>query len=51
MNFQPDPWQLKGNDIERIEQSKGLYNNPEKIFAPSFIVDTMLMERRLIFMF
>ncbi len=32
---------VKGNSIERIEQSKGLYSNPEKLVAPSFIVDSM----------
>jgi fumarate hydratase subunit alpha len=34
------PMAVKGNSIERIEQSKGLYNNPEKLVAPSFIVDS-----------
>ena len=33
------PMAVKGNDIERIEQSIGLYTNPEKLIAPSFIVD------------
>ncbi len=35
------PMAVKGNSIERIEQSKGLYSNPEKLVAPSFIVDSM----------
>ena len=35
------PMAVKGNDIERIEQSIGLYTNPEKLIAPSFIVDDM----------
>lgn len=33
------PMAVKGNDIERIEQSIGLYTNPERVLAPSFIVD------------
>ena len=39
MELPARPMAVKGNDIERIEQSKGLYNNPEKVLAPSFIVD------------
>jgi fumarate hydratase subunit alpha len=35
------PMAVKGNSIERIEQSKGLYKSPEKLLPPSFIVDTM----------
>ncbi len=35
------PMAVKGNPIERIEQSKGLYGNPEKLLPPSFTVDTM----------
>ena len=35
------PMAVKGNSIERIEQSKGLYGNPEKLLTPSFTVDTM----------
>jgi fumarate hydratase subunit alpha len=35
------PMAVKGNSIERIEQSKGLYENPEKLLPPSFTVDTM----------
>jgi fumarate hydratase subunit alpha len=35
------PMAVKGNSIERIEQSKGLYESPEKLIPPSFTVDTM----------
>ncbi len=35
------PMAVKGNSVERIEQSKGLYKSPEKLIAPSFAVDTM----------
>ena len=35
------PMAVKGNSIERIEQSKGLYESPEKLLPTSFIVDTM----------
>jgi fumarate hydratase subunit alpha len=35
------PMAVKGNPIESIEQSKGLYHDPGKLLAPSFIVDTM----------
>jgi fumarate hydratase subunit alpha len=35
------PMAVKGNSIDRIEQSKGLFKSPEKLTAPSFIVDTM----------
>jgi fumarate hydratase subunit alpha len=35
------PMAVKGNFIERIEQSKGLYESPEKLLSPSFVVDTM----------
>ena len=35
------PMAVKGNSIERIEQSKGLYESPEKLLSPSFVVDTM----------
>ena len=34
------PMAVKGNSIERIEQSKGLYSNPDKLVAPSFMVDS-----------
>jgi fumarate hydratase subunit alpha len=35
------PMAVCGNDIERIEQSKGLYNDPGKVIPPSVLVDTM----------
>ncbi len=35
------PMAVKGNPVERIEQSKGLYSNPEKLLAPSFIIDSV----------
>ncbi len=35
------PMAVKGNSIERIEQSKGLYSTPEKLLAPSFTVDSI----------
>ncbi|MDR2967858.1 MAG: fumarate hydratase [Methanobacteriaceae archaeon] len=30
---------VKGNDLERIEQSQGLYNKGEMVNSPSFLVD------------
>ena len=33
------PMAVRGNDIERIEQSKGLYTDPGKLIPPSFILD------------
>ncbi|MBI5458901.1 fumarate hydratase [Methanobacterium sp.] len=35
------PMAVSGNDIERIEQSKGLFNDPGKVIPPSVLVDTM----------
>lgn len=35
------PMAVCGNDIERIEQSRGLYNDPGKVIPPSVLVDTM----------
>ena len=32
------PMAVKGNDIERIEQKIGLYDDPGKVVAPSFIL-------------
>jgi len=32
------PMAVKGNSIERIEQSKGLYSSPERLISPSFSV-------------
>ena len=34
------PMAVCGNDIERIEQSQGLYNDPGKVIPPSVLVDT-----------
>lgn len=33
------PMAVIGNDIERIEQSQGLYNDPGKLIPPSFLID------------
>jgi fumarate hydratase subunit alpha len=33
------PMAVRGDDIERIEQSKGLYEDPGKLIPPSFIFD------------
>jgi len=33
------PMAVCGDDIERIEQSKGLYEDPGKLVPPSFIID------------
>lgn len=33
------PMAVKGDDIEQIEQSKGLFNDPGKVISPSFLVD------------
>jgi len=33
------PMAVRGNGIQRIEQSKGLYNDPGKLVPPSFIID------------
>lgn len=33
------PMAVRGEDIERIEQSKGLYDDPGKLVPPSFIID------------
>ena len=38
------PMAVKGNSIERIEQSKGLYRSPEKLLVPSIVIDTMQEE-------
>jgi fumarate hydratase subunit alpha len=35
------PMAVKGNDIERIEQKRGLYDDPGKVAVPPFIVDEM----------
>lgn len=33
------PMGVKGDDLERIQQSKGLFSDPAKVVAPSFIFD------------
>ena len=35
------PMAVKGNDIERIEQDIGLYNDPGEVAPPSFLMDNM----------
>lgn len=39
-NLPARPMAVKGNDIERIEQSKGLYDNPDQMKAASFLIDS-----------
>lgn len=39
-NLPARPMAVKGNDIERIEQSKGLYDNPSQMKAASFLIDS-----------
>lgn len=33
------PMAVKGNDLERLEQSKGLWGESEKMIPPSFLID------------
>jgi len=35
------PMAVKGNEIERLEQIKGLYDDPAKLVPPSFILEKM----------
>jgi fumarate hydratase subunit alpha len=35
------PMAVKGNAIERIEQSKGLYNDPGMVASPPFVLDEL----------
>jgi len=35
------PMAVKGNDIERLEQTKGLYQDPSMLISPSFLVEKM----------
>ena len=35
------PMAVKGDDLERIEQSKGLYSDPGEVIPPSFIFDEL----------
>lgn len=39
-NLPARPMAVKGNDVERIEQSKGLYNSPGQMKAASFLIDS-----------
>lgn len=39
-NLPARPMAVKGNDIERIEQSKGLYDNPGQMKTASFLIDS-----------
>jgi fumarate hydratase subunit alpha len=39
-NLPGRPMAVKGNNIERIEQSKGLYSNSESLKAAPFLIDT-----------
>ena len=39
-NLPARPMAVKGNDIERIEQSKGLYDNPGQMKAAYFLIDS-----------
>lgn len=39
-NLPARPMAVKGNDIERIEQSKGLYDNLGQMKAASFLIDS-----------
>ena len=32
---------VRGDSIERIEQSQGLYNDPGMLVPPSFFIDTI----------
>ena len=38
-NLPGRPMAVKGNDLERISQSKGLFNESEKLASPSFLID------------
>ena len=38
------PMAVKGDEIERIEQKKGLYADPGKVISPSFLIDEMTPE-------
>lgn len=38
-NLPGRPMAVKGNDIERLEQSKGLFDKSEMITPPSFLID------------
>jgi len=38
-NLPGRPMAVEGNDLERLSQSKGLYDESEKVIAPSFVID------------
>ena len=38
-NLPARPMAVKGNGLERLSQSKGLYDESEKIISPSFLID------------
>ena len=40
-NLPARPMAVKGNDIERIEQSQGLYDDPGKLAPASILIDTV----------
>jgi len=39
-NLPGRPMAVRGNDLKRLSQSKGLYDEGEKVVAPSFLVDS-----------
>jgi fumarate hydratase subunit alpha len=39
-NLPGRPMAVKGEDLERLEQSKGLFNEAEKVISPSFLIDS-----------
>jgi len=38
-NLPGRPMAVKGNDLERLSQSNGLYDESEKVVSPSFLID------------
>ncbi len=40
-NLPARPMAVKGDDIQRIEQSKGLFEDPGKLTPPAFLVDSI----------
>ena len=43
-NLPARPMAVKGNDLERLSQSKGLYDESEKVISPSFLIDSSIEE-------
>jgi fumarate hydratase subunit alpha len=43
-NLPGRPMAVKGNDLERISQSKGLFDESEKVLAPFFLIDNCINE-------